>query len=143
MKEIMNDYCQVIIDVIKKRNIVEESVKFKKFEDTGEIIAIDFTYLNETQMEEIIKMLYYETNLNKDLIKEMGGLKTSKFPMEFYYKIFLFWDSFLWNFIIKFSCFGIRSWKEKSTRNSYRFSIVLLVTIIYIRQILIRIFLSC
>ena len=95
IQEIMNDYCQVIIDVIKKRNIVEESVKFKKFEDTGEIINIDFTYLNETQMEEIIKMLYYETNLNKDLIKEMGGLKTSKFPMEFYYKIFLFWDSFM------------------------------------------------
>ena len=95
IQEIMNDYCQVIIDVIKKRNIVEESVKFKKFEDTGEIITIDFTYLNETQMEEIIKILYYETNLNKDLIKEMGGLKTSKFPMEFYYKIFLFWDSFM------------------------------------------------
>ena len=95
IQEIMSDYCQVIINVIKKRNIVEESVKFKKFEDTGEIISIDFTYLNAKQMEEIIKMLYYETNLNKDLIKEMGGLKTSKFPMEFYYKIFLFWDSFM------------------------------------------------
>ena len=95
IQEIMNDYCQLIIDVIKKRNIMEESVKFKKFEDTGEIINIDFTYLNENQIEEIIKILKLETNLNKDLIKEIEGLKSSKLPMEFYYKIFLFWDSFM------------------------------------------------
>ena len=95
IQEIMNDYCQLIIDVVKKRNIMEESVKFKKFEDTGEIINIDFTYLNEKQIEEIIKILKLETNLNKDLIKEIEGLKSSKLPMEFYYKIFLFWDSFM------------------------------------------------
>ena len=95
IQEIMNNYCQVIIDVIKKRNIVEESVKFKKLEDTGEILSINFTYLTEDKMGEIIKMLKYETELNRNLNKEISDLKTSKFPMEFYYKIFLFWDTFM------------------------------------------------
>ena len=31
--EIMDEYCQVITDIIKKRNIIEESVKFKKIEE--------------------------------------------------------------------------------------------------------------
>ena len=95
IQKIMDNYCQVIIDIIKKRNIVEESVKFKKLEDTGEILSIDFTYLTDDKIEEIIKTLKEETKLNKDLFKEIGDLKTSKFPMEFYYKIFLFWDTFL------------------------------------------------
>ena len=95
IQEIMNNYCQVIVDIIKKRNIVEESVKFKKIEDTGEILSINFTYLTEDKIEEIIKTLKYETNLYRDLNKEMTDLKTSKFPMEFYYKIFLFWDTFM------------------------------------------------
>ena len=91
----MNDFCQVIMDIIKKRNIVEESVKFKKIEDTGEILSIDFTYLTEDKIEEIIKMLKTEAGLNSELYKEMNSLKTSKFPMEFYYKIFLFWETFM------------------------------------------------
>ena len=95
IQETMNNYCQVIIDLIKQRNIVEESVKFKKMEDTGEILSIYFTYLTEDKIEEIIKILKYETNLYKYLFKEMNELKTSKFPMEFYYKIFLFWDTFI------------------------------------------------
>ena len=95
IQEIMDNYCQIIIDLIKKRNIVEESVKFKKTEDTGEILSINFTYLTEETIEEIIKILKNETNLNKDLFKEVNELKTAKFPMEFYYKIFLFWDTFI------------------------------------------------
>ena len=93
--EIMDEYCQVITDIIKKRNIIEESVKFKKIEDTGEILSINFTYLTEDKIEEIIKILKSETELNNDLYKEMNNLKTSKFPMEFYYKIFLFWQTFM------------------------------------------------
>ena len=95
IQEIMDGYCQVIMDIIKKRNIVEESVKFKKIEDTGEILSIDFTYLTEDKIEEIITILKTETDLNTDLYKEMNSLKTSKFPMEFYYKIFLFWETFM------------------------------------------------
>ena len=95
IKEIMNNYCQVIIDIIKKRNIVEESVKFQKLEDTGEILSIDFTYLTKEKLEEIIKMMKYESNLNNNLYTEINNLKTKKFPMEFYYKIFLFWDTFM------------------------------------------------
>ena len=95
IQEIMNNYCQVIIDIIKKRNIVEESAKFQKVEDSGEIISIHFTYLTQDKLEEIIKMLKYESNLNRDLYKEINDLKTKKFPMEFYYKIFLFWDTFM------------------------------------------------
>ena len=95
IQEIMDNYCQIIIDLIKKRNIVEETVKFKKTEDTGEILSINFTYLTEETIEEIIKILKNETNLNKDLFKEVNELKTAKFPMEFYYKIFLFWDTFI------------------------------------------------
>ena len=95
IQEIMNNYCQIIVDIIKKRNIVEESAKFKKIEDTGEILSINFTYLTDDKIEEIIKILKYETNLYRDLNKEMTDLKTSKFPMEFYYKIFLFWDTFM------------------------------------------------
>ena len=83
IQEIMDNYCKVIIDIIKKRNIVEESVKFKKIEDTGEILSIDFTYLTEDRIEEIIKILKQETKLNKELFKEIEDLKTSKFPLEF------------------------------------------------------------
>ena len=50
IQEIMNDYCQVIIEIIKKRNIVEESVKFRKIEDTGEILSLDFTYLTDDKI---------------------------------------------------------------------------------------------
>ena len=102
IQEIMNDYCQIIIDIIKKRNIIEESVKFKKIEDTGEILKIDFTYLTEDKIEEIIKILKQETNLNNNLYKEMNSLKSSKFPIELYYK-FLYSLKHLW--------------KEKSMKN--------------------------
>ena len=108
IQEIMNNYCQVAIDIIKKRNIVEESTKFQKVEDTGEILSINFTYLTEDKIEEIIKTLKYESNLYRDLYREINNLKTKKFPIEFYYKVFLFL-----NFIIKYFYFGIISWKEK------------------------------
>ena len=91
----MNNYCQVFVDIIKKRNIIEESVKIQRIEDTGEILSIDFTYLTEDKIEEIIKILKNESNLYSDLFNEIDNLKTKKFPVEFYYKIFLFWDIFM------------------------------------------------
>ena len=95
IQKIMDNYCQIVIDLIKLRNIVEESVKVKKVEDTGEVLSIYFTYLMEDKIEEIISILKKETNLNKYLFKEMYELKTSKLPMEFYYKVFLFWEVFI------------------------------------------------
>ena len=95
IQEIMNNYCQVFVDIIKKRNIIEESVKIQRIEDTGEILSIDFTYLTEDKIEEIIKILKNESNLYSDLFNEIDNLKTKKFPVEFYYKVFLFWDIFM------------------------------------------------
>ena len=95
IQKMMNDYCQIIIEIIKKRNNVEESTKLNKYEDTGEILSIDFAYLTSDKIEEIINMMRKETELYKYIEREISYLKTSKFPIEFYYKIFLFWDMFM------------------------------------------------
>ena len=90
----MDNYCQIVIETMKKKNLVEESAKIKKNEDSGEILWIDFIFLDSKKIEEIIKTLKKETTLNKKIYEEICELKTSKLPMEFYYKIFLFCETF-------------------------------------------------
>ena len=94
IQTMMNDYNQIIIDIMKKKNLVEESVKIKKNEDSGEIIWIDFIFLDLKNIEEIIKYLKNETNLNNKIFQEISELKTAKLPMEFYYKLFIFCETF-------------------------------------------------
>ena len=94
IQSMMDDYCQIVIDTMKKKNLVEESSKIKKNEESQEILFIDFIYLDSKRIEEIIKSLKTETNLNKKIFEEISQLKTSKLPMEFYYKIFIFCETF-------------------------------------------------
>ena len=94
IQTMMNDYCQIVIDIMKKKNLVEESVKIKKNEDTGEITWIDFIFLDIKNTEEIIKHLKNETILNSKIFDEIADLKTAKLPMEFYYKLFIFCETF-------------------------------------------------
>ena len=94
IQSMMDDYCRIVIDIMKKKNLVEESVKIKKNEDTGEISSIDFIFLDIKHIEEIIKHLKNETNLNSKIFQEISDLKTTKLPMEFYYKLFIFCETF-------------------------------------------------
>ena len=94
IQSMMDNYCQIVIDIMKKKNLVEESAKIKKNEDTGEIMWIDFIYLDMKNIESIIKSLKSETNLNSKIFEEISELKTTKLPMEFYYKMFIFCETF-------------------------------------------------
>ena len=94
IQSMMNDYIQIVIDLMKKKSLVEESVKIKKNEDSGEILWIDFIYLDSKNIEEIIKSLKKETYLNRNIYDEILKIKTTKLPMEFYYKMFIFCETF-------------------------------------------------
>ena len=94
IQTMMNDYSEIIINLMKKKNLVEESTKIKKNEETGEILWIDFIFLDSKNIEEVIKDLKDETHLNNKIFEEISQLKTSKLPMEFYYKIFTFCETF-------------------------------------------------
>ena len=94
IQSMMNDYSEIVINLMKKKNLVEESSKIKKNEESGEILWIDFVFLDTKNIEGIIKDLKDETNLNIKIFEEISELKTSKLPMEFYYKIFTFCETF-------------------------------------------------
>jgi hypothetical protein len=94
IQSMMNDYSQIAIDLMKKKNMVEESAKIKKNEDTGEVLSIDFIYLDSKNINDIIKSLKKENNLNRSLFEEILKIKTTKLPMEFYYKLFVFCEAF-------------------------------------------------
>ena len=94
IQSMMDNYCQIVIDIMKKKNLVEESTKVKRNEDTGEIMWIDFIFLDIKNIETIIKNLKVETNLNGKIFDEISELKTTKLPMEFYYKMFIFCETF-------------------------------------------------
>ena len=94
LQSLMNDYIQIAIDFIKNKILIEESTKIERNEDTGEVIWINFIYLDSKNIDNIIKSLKKETILNNDLYEHILELKATKLPIEFYYKMFIFCETF-------------------------------------------------
>ena len=90
----MCEYCDIILNIMKQKNLIEETVKIIKSEDSNEINIINFQYLNSENIDNLIQTLKNESKLNKKLFKEISNIKSTKLPIEFYYKCFLFCDTF-------------------------------------------------
>ena len=94
IQKIMFQYSQNEITMIKYKEMVEESVKIHKDEETGDVKKITTTFLTSANIGKIIKLLECEVKIYKDLFNYIEQLNGQKLPIEFYYKCFLFAELF-------------------------------------------------
>ena len=94
IQKIMYQYSQNEITIIKYKEMMEESVKIHKDEETGEVRKITTTFLTSANIGKIIKLLECEVKIYKDLFNYIEQLNGQKLPIEFYYKCFLFAELF-------------------------------------------------
>ena len=90
----MYQYSQNEITMIKYKEMMEESIKIHKDEETGDVRKITTTFLTSTNIGKIIKLLECEVKIYKDLFNYIEQLNGQKLPIEFYYKCFLFAELF-------------------------------------------------
>ena len=94
IQKIMYQYSQNEIIMIKYKEMMEESIKIHKDEETGDVRKITTTFLTSTNIGKIIKLLECEVKIYKDLFNYIEQLNGQKLPIEFYYKCFLFAELF-------------------------------------------------
>ena len=94
IKKIMYTYAQNEITIIKYKELIEESIKIHKDEETGEIRKITTSFLTSSNIGKILKLLENEVEIYKDLFDYIEQLNGQKLPIEFYYKCFLFAELF-------------------------------------------------
>ena len=94
IKKLMATYAQNEITIIKYKELIEESIKLHKDEDTGEIKKITTSFLTTENIGKILKILDNEVEIYKDLFDYIEQLNGQKLPIEFYYKCFLFAELF-------------------------------------------------
>ena len=94
IKKIMYTYAQNEITIIKYKELMEESIKIHKDEETGEIKKITTTFLTTSNIGKILNLLETEVEIYKDLFDYIEQLNGQKLPIEFYYKCFLFAELF-------------------------------------------------
>ena len=90
----MSNYCMIASDIMKQKNLLEETAKIIKSEEGTEINKVEFPYLSTENVENLIQIFKNETKTHNHLLELIANLKTSKLPIEFYYKIFLFFEVF-------------------------------------------------
>ena len=95
IKKKMLEYSSKYIEILKIKELIEESIKIVKDEDSGEIKSIKSGYLKTKVLGNIIDILDSEANIFKSLIIHIGELKGRKLPYCIYYKSFLFIDLFM------------------------------------------------
>ena len=94
IKKLMATYAQNEITIIKYKELIEESIKLHKDEETGEIKKITTSFLTTENIGKILKILESEVEIYKDLFDYIEQLNGQKLPIEFYYKCFLFAELF-------------------------------------------------
>ena len=94
IQKIMFQYSQNEITMIKYKEMMEESIKIHKDEETGDVRKITTTFLTSANIGKIIKLLECEVKIYKDLFNYIEQLNGQKLPIEFYYKCFLFAELF-------------------------------------------------
>ena len=94
IKKIMYTYAQNEITIIKYKELIEESIKIHKDEETGEIKKITTAFLTTSNIGKILNLLENEVEIYKDLFDLIEQLNGQKLPIEFYYKCFLFAELF-------------------------------------------------
>ena len=94
IKKLMATYAQNEITIIKYKELIEESIKLHKDEDTGEIKKITTSFLTTENIGKILKILESEVDIYKDLFDYIEQLGGQKLPIEFHYKCFLFAELF-------------------------------------------------
>ena len=94
IKKIMYTYAQNEITIIKYKELIEESIKIHKDEETGEIRRITTSFLTTSNIGKILKLLEIEVEIYKDLFDYIEQLNGQRLPIEFYYKCFLFAELF-------------------------------------------------
>ena len=94
IQKIMYQYSQNEITMIKYKEMMEESVKIHKDEETGEVKKITTTFLTSANIGKIINLLECEVKIYRDLFNYIEQLNGQKLPIEFYYKCFLFAELF-------------------------------------------------
>ena len=94
IQKIMYQYSQNEITMIKYKEMMEESVKIHKDEETGEVRKITTTFLTSANIGKIINLLECEVKIYRDLFNFIEQLHGHKLPIEFYYKCFLFAELF-------------------------------------------------
>ncbi len=94
IKKLMATYAQNEITIIKYKELIEESIKLHKDEDTGEIRRITTSFLTTENIGKILTILENEVEIYKDLFDYIEQLNGQKLPIEFYYKCFLFAELF-------------------------------------------------
>ena len=94
IQKIMYQYSKNEITMIKYKELMEESVKIHKDEETGEVRKITTTFLTSANIGKIIDLLECEVKIYKDLFNYIEQLNGQKLPIEFYYKCFLFAELF-------------------------------------------------
>ena len=94
IKKIMFTYAQNEITIIKYKELIEESIKIHKDEETGEIRKITTSFLTTSNIGKILNLLEIEVEIYKDLFDYIEQLNGQKLPIEFYYKCFLFAELF-------------------------------------------------
>ena len=91
----MLEYSSKYIEILKIKELIEESIKIVKDEDNGEIKFIKSGYLKTKILGNIIDILKNESSIFKSLILNIKELKGRKLPYCIYYKSFLFIDLFM------------------------------------------------
>jgi len=94
IKKIMYTYAQNEITIIKYKELIEESIKIHKDEETGEIKKITTAFLTTSNIGKILTLLENEVEIYKDLFDYIEQLNGQKLPIEFYFKCFLFAELF-------------------------------------------------
>ena len=94
IQKIMFQYSQNEITMIKYKEMMEESIKLHKDEETGEVRKITTTFLTTANIGKIINLLECEVKIYNYLFNYIEQLNGQKLPIEFYYKCFLFAELF-------------------------------------------------
>ena len=94
IQKIMYQYSQNEITMIKYKEMMEESIKLHKDDETGEVKKITTTFLTSSNIGKIINLLECEVKIYRDLFNYIEQLNGQKLPIEFYYKCFLFAELF-------------------------------------------------
>ena len=94
IQKIMYQYSKNEITMIKYKEMMEESVKIHKDEETGEVKKITTTFLTSANIGKIIDLLECEVKIYRDLFNYIEQLNGQKLTIEFYYKCFLFAELF-------------------------------------------------
>ena len=120
--KLMKQYSISFNEIIKYKQIYENSLQIDIDETDGEIIKINSTLLTNSFITDILELLRVETEQTNDLKKYLSDLKeySAILPCEFLFKCFLFIDYF-WNAKIpnelKDILFGFSSNRNLYTNN--------------------------